>query len=92
MSPSTKQATIAKLMLGWAIINLTYIVFAIWTSGLNSTPWTKNDIIANTVKIALDSAQLVLAVMLVRHFRIWMYRLSLALIPISIAVFWLLPL
>ncbi|HEX8762445.1 MAG TPA: hypothetical protein VF733_01680 [Candidatus Saccharimonadales bacterium] len=59
---------------------------------MNETPWTTSDIIATTIKIIVDSVQVALAIMLVRHFRVWNYRLSIALIPISIAIFWLLPL
>jgi hypothetical protein len=89
MVASQKQTTIATLISIWASMNLAYILFAIWFS---TYAWTTNDIIATAIKVALDSVQLVLAILLVRRFQMWNYRLSIALIPISIAVFWLLPL
>ena len=92
MNPSTKQTVIAILISIWASINLAYILFALWVSGVDDTPWTTNDVIANVIKVVLDSVQLVLAIILVRRFQMWNYRLSIVLIPISIAVFWLLPL
>lgn len=89
MIPSQKQVTNATLISIWASLNLAYILFAIWVS---TFAWTTNDIIATAIKVAIDIVQLILAILLVRNFRMWNYRLSIALIPISIAVFWLLPL
>jgi hypothetical protein len=91
MNPSPKQTTISQVILIWASINLAYILFAIWLSSMNENPWTTGDVIATIIKLGIDIMQLVFAVMLVRHFRMWNYRLSIVLIPISVAIFWLLP-
>ena len=92
MNLSARQASIAKLLLVWASINLAYVLFAISVSGVDETPRTTNDIVSTVIVIVVDIVQLAFAIMLLRNFQIWIYSVSIALIPISIAVFWSLPL
>jgi uncharacterized membrane protein (DUF485 family) len=79
------------LVLAWSVLYLLYIIFAVFVSGVDSRPKTTNDNIANGIKIILGMLQLGVAIALKSRYKLWLFRAAIALIPIIIITFFLLP-